>query len=104
MNKYLIAFTAAVAATAPAAAQDNKVRVDVSGVLDRLELDLTAVGLTNNVVRLPPPAAASVCNMTTSQLAYQHQQVGNMSCKAGIVSKSLKKAAKEQAVAKTAAQ
>lgn len=107
MNKYLIALAAAVVAAAPAAARtdrDNKVSVDVSDVLEKLELDLASVALPNNVVRIAPPAAAAACNTTTSQLAYQYQQVGNMGCKAKIATSKVKKAAKEQAVAKTAAQ
>ena len=107
MNKFLIALAAAVAVATPATAQnadrDGTVGVNVSGVLDRLGIDLNTHAIPNNILRILPPAAASVCNMSTSQLAYQYQQVGNMNCKAMMVSKGLKKAAKAQAVAKTAA-
>lgn len=108
MNKQsasLAAAAALVAAASPAAAwQANRVHVDVSGVVNRLGLDLATVSLDNNVVLLLPPAAASVCGATTSELAYQQQQGGRMSCKAKLVNGSLKKAAKAQAKPKAAAQ
>lgn len=105
MNKPFAALAAAavIATAAPAAAfQANRVQVDVSAVINRLGLDLAAVSLDNNIVMLMPPAAATVCGATTSELAYQQQQGGRMSCKAKLVNGSLKKAAKAQAKPKPA--
>ena len=79
MNKIAIALVAALVATPAAAWQGNKVNVDVSGVADRLGLDLAAVELKNDIVQVTPPVAASVCGVTTSELATQQRDAGTMS-------------------------
>ncbi len=99
--KILIAVAAMTALAAPAAAQQNGlVNVDVSNVLNNLDLDLLNNSLNNNVVQVPIGIAANVCGVTANVLAAQKKGSDPVSCTAKTASSQLKSAAKAQAVPK----
>lgn len=102
MKKYLIAIAVASAVAAPAAAQQNGlVNVDVSNVLNNLDLDLLNNSLNNNTVQVPIGIAANVCGVNANVLAAQRKSGDPVNCTARNTSNALKKAAKSQAVPKT---
>lgn len=87
------------AAAIPAAAQQNGlVNVDVSNVLNNLDLDLLNNSLNNNTVQVPIGVAANVCNVSANVIAQQLKRGGSYSCTATTTSQALKQAAKKQAV------
>ncbi len=99
--KILIAAAALAAIAAPAAAQQNGlVNVDVSNVLNNLDLDLLNNSLNNNTVQVPIGIAANVCGVTANVLAAQKKGSDPVSCTAKTTSSQLKSAAKAQAVPK----
>ena len=103
--KALIAIAVLASATAipaTAATQNGLVNVDVSNVLNNLDLDLLNNSLNNNTVQVPIGVAATVCGVNASVLA--KSTAAPVTCTAKNTSTALKKAAKDQAVAKTAAQ
>lgn len=97
--------TAALAASAltlamPASAQQNGlVNVDVTNVLNNLDLDLLNNSLNNNTVQIPIGLAVAVCGIDANILASQRKNA-NYNCPARNVTTALKKAAKAQAVPK----
>lgn len=100
MKNYLVAIAAVAAIATPAAAQQSGlVNVDVSNVLN--DLDLLNNSLNNNTVQVPIGVAANVCGITANVLAAQRKGGDTMSCTAKNTSNALKKAAKAQAVPKT---
>jgi len=103
MRKMLMAGAIALGAatmTAPAAAQQSGlVNVNVSDVLNDLDLDLLNNTLNNNTVQVPIGVAATVCDVNANVLAAQ-RKAGGASCTAKNTSQALKQAAKKQAVAK----
>lgn len=100
--KTLIAFAALAAIATPAAAQQSGlVNVDVSNVLNNLDLDLANNSLNNNTVQVPIGIAANVCGVTANVLAAQKKGDDPVSCTATTTSSALKKAAKTQAVPKS---
>ena len=102
MKKYLVAIAAAAAVAAPAAAQQSGlVNVDVSNVLNNLDLDLLNNSLNNNTVQVPIGIAANVCGVNANVLAAQRKSGDLVRCTAKNTSVALKKAAKSQAVPKT---
>lgn len=105
MRKFMFAAFVAAAAIAPAAAQTQNglVNVDVTNVLNDLDVDLLNNSLNNNTVQVPVGIAANVCGVTANVLAAQ-KKGGDATCTATSVSSALKDAAKKQAVSKTAAQ
>ena len=99
--KILVAVAAMTVLAAPAAAQQNGlVNVDVSNVLNNLDLDLLNNSLNNNTVQVPIGIAANVCGVTANVLAAQKKGSDPVSCTAKTVSSQLKSAAKTQAVPK----
>jgi hypothetical protein len=99
--KILIAAAALAAIAAPATAQQNGlVNVDVSNVLNNLDLDLLNNSLNNNTVQVPIGIAANVCGVNANVLATQKKTGDPVSCTATTVSSQLKSAAKTQAVPK----
>ncbi len=103
--KILIAAAAIAAIAAPATAQQNGlVNVDVSNVLNNLDLDLLNNSLNNNVVQVPIGIAANVCGVTANVLAAQKKGDDPVTCAAKTASSQLKSAAKAQAVPKAPAQ
>ena len=103
MRKILMAGAFALSAasmTAPAVAQQSGlVNVDVSNVLNNLDLDLLNNSLNNNTVQVPIGVAANVCGVSANVLAADVKD-GDAECTASNVSKALKQAAKKQAVPK----
>jgi len=107
MRKILFAAAAAAAvavAATPAIAQVSTqgglVNVDVSNVLNNLDLDLLNNSLNNNTVQVPVGVAAAVCGVDANVLAHQRKTDSPVSCTAKNTSEALKQAAKKQAVAK----
>ena len=99
--KILIAAAAIAAIATPAAAQQNGlVNVDVSNVLNNLDLDLLNNSLNNNTVQVPIGIAATVCDVNANVLAAQRKSDSPATCMAKNTSTALKKAAKDQAVPK----
>lgn len=100
MKKILIAAALASAVAAPAVAQQQNglVNVDVSNVLNDLELDLLNNSLNNNTVQVPIGVAANVCGVDANVLAGQRKADSPVSCTAENASQALKQAAKKQAV------
>ena len=105
MKKLIIAAAAvAVAAVAPAAAQQSGlVNVDVSNVLNDLDLDLLNNSLNNNTVQVPIGVAANVCGVNANVLAAQRRG-GTAQCTAQNTSQALKQAARRQLVPNTSGQ
>ena len=101
MRKMLIASAFVIGTAsmgAPATAQQSGlVNVDVSNVLNNLDLDLLNNSLNNNTVQVPIGVAANVCGINANVLA-QQAKGGNAQCDATNVSRALKQAAKRQAV------
>jgi hypothetical protein len=101
MRKMLMAGAFALSAasmTAPAVAQQSGlVNVDVSNVLNNLDLDLLNNSLNNNTVQVPIGVAAAVCGIDANVLAQQAKS-GGASCPATNTTRALKQAAKRQAV------
>ncbi len=99
--KILIATAALAAIATPAVAQQNGlVNVDVSNVLNNLDLDLLNNSLNNNTVQVPIGIAATVCDVSANVLAAQRKAGGPTTCTAKSTSEALNKAAKSQAVPK----
>lgn len=99
--KILIPAAALAALAAPAAAQQSGlVNVDVSNVLNNLDLDLLNNSLNNNTVQVPIGIAANVCGVDANVLAAQRKSDSPATCMATNTSTALKKAAKDQAVPK----
>lgn len=107
MRKILIAAAAVAAAATPAIAQVNTqgglVNVDVSNVLNNLDLDLLNNSLNNNTVQVPIGIAAAVCGVDANVIAHQRKDNASYSCPAKNTTDALKRAAKNQAVPKAAA-
>lgn len=105
MRKVMIAAAFALGTAgmgAPAVAQQSGlVNVEVSNVLNDLDLDLLNNSLNNNTVQVPIGVAAVVCDVNANVLAQQRKETGTSSCTAENTSTALKKAAREQAVPKT---
>jgi len=106
MKKIIIAAALASFAVGPAfaqaTAQGGLVNVNVSNVLNDLELDLLNNSLNNNTVQVPIGVAANVCGVDANVLAKQRKAGSPVNCTAQNTSQALKQAAKKQAVAKTA--
>lgn len=104
MKVMLIAASAASLFAAPALAQhqDGVVNVNVENVLNDLDVDLLNNVLNNNTVQVPIGVAANVCGVTANVLAAQRKAGEPVTCTAKSTSTALKKAAKAQAVPKTA--
>jgi hypothetical protein len=105
MRKILFAAAAAATvASTPALAQISNqgglVNVDVSNVLNDLDLDLANNSLNNNTVQVPVGIAAAVCGIDANVLAHQRKGSSPVTCPAKNTSKALKQAAKKQAVPK----
>ncbi len=104
MRKILFAAAAAALTASPALAQVSNqgglVNVDVSNVLNNLDLDLLNNSLNNNTVQVPIGVAAAVCGVDANVLAHQKKTDSPVSCTAKNTSKALKQAAKKQAVPK----
>ena len=104
MRKILFAAAAAALATTPAMAQISNqgglVNVDVSNVLNSLDLDLLNNSLNNNTVQVPIGVAATVCGVDANVLASQRKADSPVTCTAKNASQALKQAAKKQAVPK----
>jgi hypothetical protein len=103
MRKMMIAALAVSAASigVPAAAQQSGlVNVDVSNVLNNLDLDLLNNSLNNNTVQVPIGVAATVCDVSANVLAAQKKD-GPTTCTATTTNQALKQAAKKQAVPKS---
>lgn len=99
--KILLAAAALAAIAAPATAQQSGlVNVDVSNVLNNLDLDLLNNSLNNNTVQVPIGIAATVCDVSANVLAAQRKSDSPATCTAKTTSVALKKAAKSQAVPK----
>ena len=102
MKKYLIAAAAVSILAVPAAAQQSGlVNVNVSDVLNNLDLDLLNNSLNNNTVQVPIGVAANVCGVNANVLAGQRKSGDPVTCTAKNTSKALKMAAKRQAVPKS---
>jgi hypothetical protein len=103
MRKFLIA-AAAIAAATPAVAQISTqgglVNVDVSNVLNNLDLDLLNNSLNNNTVQVPVGVAAAVCGIDANIIAHQRKDNATYSCPAKNTTTALKQAAQKQAVPK----
>jgi hypothetical protein len=101
MRKMMIAaIVAAGVSAAPAVAQQNGlVNVDVSNVLNNLDLDLLNNSLNNNTVQVPIGVAATVCDVNANVIAKQ-RKAGDYTCTAKTTSQALKTAAKKQATPK----
>src|SRR3954454_11483886 len=104
MRKILFAAAAAALTATPALAQVSNqgglVNVDVSNVLNNLDLDLLNNSLNNNTVQVPIGVAAAVCGIDANVLAHQRKGDTALSCPAKNTSTALKQAAKKQAVPK----
>lgn len=101
MKNLFIAGAMLATAVTPALAQQNGlVNVDVSNVLNDLDLDLLNNSLNNNTVQVPIGVAANVCGVDANVLASQRKAGSPVSCAAKNTSQALKQAAKKQAVAK----
>lgn len=101
MKKLLLASALIVSAGSPALAQQNGlVNVDVSNVLNDLDLDLLNNSLNNNTVQVPIGIAANVCGVDANVLAGQRKSDSPVNCAAKNTSQALKQAAKKQAVPK----
>src|SRR3954447_5414224 len=104
MRKMMIAAAAFAVAATPAVAQVSNqgglVNVDVSNVLNNLDLDLLNNSLNNNTVQVPVGVAAAVCGIDANVLAHQRKGDSPVSCPAKNTSTALKQAAKKQAVPK----
>lgn len=99
MKSIIVAAALASALAAPAVAQQNGlVNVDVSNVLNNLDLDLLNNSLNNNTVQVPIGVAATVCGVDANVLASQRKADSPVSCTAETMSEALKQAAKRQAV------
>src|SRR3954469_7335543 len=103
MRKILFAAaaTAALAATPALAQVSNQgglVNVDVSNVLN--DLDLLNNTLNNNTVQVPVGVAAAVCGVDANVIAKQRKGNTSYSCPATTTNQALKQAAKKQAVPK----
>jgi len=98
MRKTMIA-AALLAAASPAFAQISNqgglVNVDVSNVLNNL--DLLNGSLNNNTVQVPIGVAAAVCGIDANVIAHQRKGNTSYSCPAKTVNNALKQAAKKQA-------
>ena len=107
MRKIMFAAAAAAIVATPALAQVNTqgglVNVDVSNVLNNLDLDLLNNSLNNNTVQVPIGVAAAVCGVDANVIAHQRKDNASYSCPAKNTSQALKQAAKKQAVPKAAA-
>lgn len=105
MKKLILAAALAAIPAAPALAQQTGqaglVNVNVSNVLNDLELDLLNNSLNNNTVQVPIGVAANVCGVDANVLAHQRKSDSPVTCTAKNTSQALKQAAKKQAVAKT---
>jgi hypothetical protein len=98
---FAAAAAAAVAATPAIAQVSNQgglVNVDVSNVLNNL--DLLNNTLNNNTVQVPVGVAAAVCGVDANVLAHQRKGNSPVTCTAKNTSQALKQAAKKQAVPK----
>jgi hypothetical protein len=104
MRKMMIAAAALAAVATPALAQVSNqgglVNVDVSNVLNNLDLDLLNNSLNNNTVQVPVGVAAAVCGIDANVIAKQRKGNTSYSCPATNTSQALKQAAKKQAVPK----
>ena len=103
MRKIMIvaAFAASGLAAVPATAQQNGlVNVDVSNVLNNLDLDQLNNSLNNNTVQVPVGVAAAVCPDLNANVIAKQKKTGTVSCTATNVTQALKQAAKKQAVPK----
>src|SRR5918996_1713609 len=100
MRKIMLAAAAAAAVVAvPATAQQNGlVNVDVTNVLNNLDLDLLNNTLNNNTVQVPIGVAAAVCGIDANIIAHQRKGNTSYSCPATSTNTALKQAAKKQAV------
>jgi hypothetical protein len=102
MRKILFAAAAVALTATPAIAQVSNqgglVNVDVSNVLNNL--DLLNNTLNNNTVQVPIGVAAAVCGVDANVLAKQRKTDSPVSCTAKNTSQALKQAAKKQAVPK----
>ena len=102
MRKILFAAAAAALTATPALAQISNqgglVNVDVSNVLN--DLDLLNNTLNNNTVQVPVGVAAAVCGIDANVIAKQRKGNTSYSCPATTTTKALKQAAKKQAVPK----
>ena len=107
MRKMLLAAAVMAATATPALAQVNTqgglVNVDVSNVLNNLDLDLLNNSLNNNTVQVPIGVAAAVCGVDANVIAHQRKDNASYSCPAKNTTTALKQAAKKQAVPKAAA-
>lgn len=105
MKKLILAAALAALPTAPALAQQTGqaglVNVNVSNVLNDLEIDLLNNSLNNNTVQVPIGVAANVCGVDANVLARQRKSNSPVRCTATNTSQALKQAAKKQAVPKT---
>jgi len=98
MRRMLIAASLAaglIAAPAAAAQQNGLVNVDVSNVLNNL--NLLNGSLNNNTVQVPIGVAAAVCGINANVIAHQRQGNASYSCPAKTVNNALKQAAQRQA-------
>lgn len=101
MKKLLIAAAMIAGTATPALAQQSGlVNVDVSNVLNNLDLDLLNNSLNNNTVQVPIGVAANVCGVDANVLASQRKSDSPVNCAATTTSQALKQAAKKQAVPK----
>jgi hypothetical protein len=104
MRKIMIAaLLAAGVSAAPAIGQVSNqgglVNVDVSNVLN--DLDLLNNSLNNNTVQVPVGVAAAVCGIDANVIAKQRKENTSYSCPATTTSQALKQAAKKQATPTT---
>ena len=98
MKKLMIAAALVSVAAVPAAAQQSGlVNVNVSNVLNDLDLDLANNSLNNNTVQVPIGVAANVCGVNANVLAAQRRG-GTAQCTANTTSQALKQAARRQLV------
>jgi hypothetical protein len=96
MRKMIIAAAALAVTATPALAQQNGlVNVDVSNVLN--DLNLLNNTLDNNTVQVPIGVAAAVCGIDANVLAHQRKGNSALSCPAKTTNQALKQAAKRQA-------
>jgi hypothetical protein len=104
MRKIFFVATAAALTATPALAQVSNqgglVNVDVTNVLNSLDLDLLNNSLNNNTVQVPIGVAAAVCGIDANALAHQRKGDSPVSCPAKNTTQALKQAAKKQAVPK----
>jgi len=104
MRKIMFAAAAMAAVASPAFAQVSNqgglVNVDVSNVLNNLDLDLLNNSLNNNTVQVPVGVAAAVCGIDANVIAHQRKDNASYSCPATNTSQALKQAAHKQAVPK----